>query len=246
MLEEFKGDLHIHTCLSPCGDFSMLPTLIIMKAKERNLDMIGICDHNSTENVTAVKKAGEMERVTVIGGIEITSQEEVHILALFDNDADLLSIQNIVYEHLPGENDEDAFGEQLIVDERDRILGINKKLLIGATTLMLEQIVEIVHKLGGTAIASHVDREAFSIIGQLGFIPEGLNIDGLEVSPLSSVKDVRARIPQVSNFPVVSFSDAHYLEDIGKKYTSFFMEKASVDEIGKALLYKEERKVEVR
>ncbi len=243
MLEEFKGDLHIHTCLSPCGDFSMLPTQIIMKAKERNLDMIGICDHNSTENVIAVKKAGEMEGVTVIGGIEITSQEEVHILALFDNDADLVSIQNTVYEHLPGENDEDAFGEQLIVDEKDRILGINKKLLIGATTLIVEQIVEIVHKLGGTAIASHVDREAFSIIGQLGFIPEGLDIDGLEVSPLNSVKDVRARLPQVSNFPIVSFSDAHYLEDIGKRATSFLIEEPCIEELGKAFRDVEGRKI---
>ena len=243
MLEEFKGDLHVHTCLSPCGDFSMLPTLIIMKAKERNLDIIGICDHNTTENVMAVKKAGAMKGVTVIGGIEITSQEEVHILALFDNDADLVSIQNTVYEHLPGENDEDAFGEQLIVDEKDRILGINKKLLIGATTLMVEQIVEIVHKLGGTAIASHVDREAFGIIGQLGFIPEGLDIDGLEVSPLNSVKDVRARLPQVSNFPVVSFSDAHYLEDIGKRTTSFLIEEPSIEELGKAFRDVEGRKI---
>jgi hypothetical protein len=214
-----------------------------MKAKERNLDIIGICDHNTTENVMAVKKAGAMKGVTVIGGIEITSQEEVHILALFDNDADLVSIQNTVYEHLPGENDEDAFGEQLIVDEKDRILGINKKLLIGATTLMVEQIVEIVHKLGGTAIASHVDREAFGIIGQLGFIPEGLDIDGLEISPLNSVKDVRARLPQVSNFPVVSFSDAHYLEDIGKRTTSFLIEEPSIEELGKAFRDVEGRKI---
>ncbi|TES90357.1 MAG: PHP domain-containing protein [Candidatus Cloacimonadota bacterium] len=246
MLEEFKGDLHVHTCLSPCGDFSMLPALIVMKAKEKNLDIIGICDHNSTENVQAVKKAGKMGGVTVIGGIEITSQEEVHILALFDNDADLLRIQNVVYEHLPGVNDEDVFGEQLIVDEKDRILGINNRLLIGATTLLLEQIVEIVHQLGGIAIASHIDREAFSIIGQLGFIPDGLNLDGLEVSPLNAVKEVRAKLPQVNDFSIVSFSDAHYLEDIGKKYTSFFMEKASVNEIGKALLNKEGRKAEAR
>ncbi|MCK4233158.1 PHP domain-containing protein, partial [candidate division WOR-3 bacterium] len=206
MLEEFKGDLHVHTCLSPCGDFSMLPALIIMKAKERDLDIIGICDHNSTENVMAVKKVGTMEGVTVIGGIEITSQEEVHILALFDDDADLLRIQNIVYEHLPGVNDEDAFGEQLIVDEKDEILGFNEKLLIGATTLFLEQVVDIIHQLGGIAIAAHVDRDAFSIIGQLGFIPEGLDVDGLEISPRNSVEDIRARFPQVNDYPLVSFS----------------------------------------
>ncbi len=243
MLEEFKGDLHVHTCLSPCGDFSMLPALIIMKAKERDLDIIGICDHNSTENVMAVKKVGTMEGVTVIGGIEITSQEEVHILALFDDDADLQRIQNIVYEHLPGVNDEDAFGEQLIVDEKDEILGFNEKLLIGATTLFLEQVVDIIHQLGGIAIAAHVDRDAFSVIGQLGFIPEGLDVDGLEISPRNSVEDIRAKFPQVNDYPLVSFSDAHYLEDIGKRATSFLIEKPSIEELNKAFREVEGRKI---
>ncbi len=243
MLEEFKGDLHVHTCLSPCGDFSMLPALIIMKAKERDLDIIGICDHNSTENVMAVKKVGTMEGVTVIGGIEITSQEEVHILALFDDDADLQRIQNIVYEHLPGVNDEDAFGEQLIVDEKDEILGFNEKLLIGATTLFLEQVVDIIHQLGGIAIAAHVDRDAFSVIGQLGFIPEGLDVDGLEISPRNSVEDIRVKFPQVNDYPLVSFSDAHYLEDIGKRATSFLIEKPSIEELNKAFREVEGRKI---
>ncbi|TET78541.1 MAG: PHP domain-containing protein [Candidatus Cloacimonadota bacterium] len=243
MLEEFKGDLHVHTCLSPCGDFSMLPALIIMKAKERDLDIIGICDHNSTENVMAVKKVGTMEGVTVIGGIEITSQEEVHILALFDDDADLQRIQNIVYEHLPGVNDEDAFGEQLIVDEKDEILGFNERLLIGATTLFLEQVVDIIHQLGGIAIAAHVDRDAFSVIGQLGFIPEGLDVDGLEISPRNSVEDIRVKFPQVNDYPLVSFSDAHYLEDIGKRATSFLIEKPSIEELNKAFREVEGRKI---
>lgn len=207
------------------------------------MNMIGICDHNSTENVPAVKKAGEKEGIAVIGGIEITSQEEVHVLALFDSNDDLHHIQNVVYEHLPGENDQDVFGQQLVVDENDRIVGINNRLLIGATTLLVEQIVEIVHQLGGIAIASHVDREAFGIIGQLGFIPEGLNVDGLEVSPRSPVEEVGARLPQVNEFPIVTFSDAHYLEDIGKAYTSFFAENASIGEVNRALLNKEGRRV---
>lgn len=246
MLEEFRGDLHIHTCLSPCGDNTMLPIAIVMHAKERNLNMIGICDHNSTENVLAVKKTGKREGVAVIGGIEITSREEVHVLALFDSSDDLLRIQNIVYEHLPGVNDRDVFGEQLVADEDDRIVGTNDRLLIGATTLLVEQVVDIVHQLGGIAIASHVDREAFSLIGQLGFIPEGLNLDGVEISPRTPADEVAMRLPQVRDFPIVAFSDAHYLEDVGKKYTSFFTENASVGEISKALLSKSGRRMVIQ
>lgn len=245
MVDQFKGDLHVHTCLSPCGDNNMVPTLIVGQAKTKNLDIIAICDHNSAENVLAVKKAGEREGIVVVGGMEITSQEEVHILALFENDADLLHVQNIVYENLPGVNDQEFFGEQLIVDEDDKIVGINDRLLIGATTLQVEQVVDIVHQSGGIAIASHVDREAFSIIGQLGFIPDEVKLDGLEVSPRNSLEEVKTRLPQVNDFPIVSFSDAHYLEDIGKAHTSFFIENVSIDELSKALLNRDGRKVVV-
>ncbi len=109
MLKDFKGDLHVHTCLSPCGSNEMLPTAIVKEAKEQNLDIIGICDHNSVENVEAVKKAGEKESMAVIGGVEITSREEVHILGLFDNDDVLQDIKRMIEQNLPGENDEEAF-----------------------------------------------------------------------------------------------------------------------------------------
>jgi PHP family Zn ribbon phosphoesterase len=235
MVEEYRGDLHVHTCLSPCGDLSMLPRSIIMVAKEKELDIIGICDHNSTANVMAVKRAGEKEGVAVIGGIEIATQEEVHIMALFEGEDALKQIQAIVYEHLPGVNDAEAFGEQVVVDENDEVLELNEKLLISATTLLLDQVVDIVHGLGGIAIASHVDREAFSIIGQLGFIPDGLPLDGLEVSARTSVSEAKEKFPQVKGYPLVSFSDAHYLQDIGKRTTSFLLEAPSVAELGKAL-----------
>jgi PHP family Zn ribbon phosphoesterase len=235
MVEEYRGDLHVHTCLSPCGDLSMLPRSIIMVAKEKGLDIIGICDHNSTANVMAVKRAGEKAGVAVIGGIEIATQEEVHIMALFEEEDALKQIQTIVYEHLPGVNDAEAFGEQVVVDENDEVLELNERLLISATTLLLNQVVDIVHGLGGIAIASHVDREAFSIIGQLGFIPEGLPLDGLEVSARISVSEAKENFPQVKEYPLVSFSDAHYLEDIGKQTTSFLLEAPSVPELAKAL-----------
>ncbi len=245
MLKKFRGDLHIHTCLSPCGDLSMLPTAIVREAKRKDMDIIGICDHNSGENVAAVKEAGRREGIAVMGGIEIASQEEVHILALFDDDSHLLSIQNTVYENLPGSNDESVFGEQLVVDEEDRILASNERLLIGATQLVVEKIVETIHRLGGIAIASHVDRDSFSIISQLGFIPEGLDLDALEVSPLSSIEELRTKLPQVSGFPLVAFSDAHYLQDIGTRFTSFFIEEITTEEMKRALLRRDGRRAEV-
>jgi len=223
----------------------MVPGTIVEEAVRKGLDIIGICDHNAAENVIAVRKAAERKRtaalagqgIAVIGGMEITSEEEVHILALFDDDENLLELQRMVYDNLPGVNDEEAFGEQLVVNENDEVIAVNKKLLIGATGLPLRRIVDAIHSLCGLAVASHVDRESFSIIGQLGFIPEGLRLDALEVThPAFRGGMERARAVLPRGFPLVTFSDAHYPEDIGKRYTDFLLEEASVQEMKKALL----------
>ena len=235
-MRELRADLHIHTCLSPCAQPEMVPTAIVRQARAMGLDMIGICDHNSAENVAAVVKAGRRESISVIPGIEITSREEVHVLGLFKTEEELMRTQTVVYESLSGENDEQAFGPQTIVDPWDRITGVNTRLLIGATDLTLEQVVEVIHDSGGLAIASHVDRPGFGLIGQLGFVPDGLKLDALEVSPRASIK-------RWDDFPLVVSSDAHCLEDIGKGSTSFFAEEGSVEEIGKALRKQDGRRV---
>ena len=227
-MRKVRADLHLHTCLSPCADDMMQTAAIIEQAKKVGLDMIGICDHNSGENVSALMKAGKRQGLAVIPGVEVTSREEVHILGLFNTEQDLMYLQDIIYENLPGQNDEDAFGPQLVIDEYGNVVGQNSRLLIGATTLTLEQIIDAIHQFAGLAVASHVDRQRFSLIGQLGFIPKGLKLDAVEVSNPSSVR-------QEYDYPVVTSSDAHFLEDIGKNSTCFMIEDASLQEITKAL-----------
>ncbi len=132
-MRAMRADLHVHTCLSPCAEAEMVPTVIVDQAKRMGLDVIGICDHNSAENVGAVLEAGRRKDLPVIPGMEITSREEVHVLALFRDEEGLSALQHLVYGSLPGENDPDVFGEQTIVDERDDFVGHATKLLIGAT-----------------------------------------------------------------------------------------------------------------
>jgi predicted metal-dependent phosphoesterase TrpH len=206
----------------------MVPTAIVKQARAVGLDMIAICDHNSTENVAAVAKAGRRESLSVIPGIEITSREEVHVLGLFAAEDTLTQIQTLVYDNLPGENDEAVFGPQTVVDYWNQPTATNTKLLIGATNLTLDQIVKSIHHFGGLAIAAHVDRQSFGLIGHLGFVPDGLELDALEVSP-------RAAEKKVGEFPVVTSSDGHRLQDIGRSFTSFVVEDGTLEEIGKAL-----------
>ena len=242
MLKCFYADLHIHTCLSPCADLTMSPKRIVEQAIAKNLDIIGICDHNSAENIQAAKNAVSNKNITVLAGMEVTSIEEVHLLALFDEVKRVLNLQEIVYANLtPGENKEDLFGEQIIANEFDEVKGYNKRLLIGATKLTLKELVNKIHELEGLAIASHIDREAYSIIGQLGFIPKDLELDALEISSKTNKNDALNKFPEIKKFPLIFSSDAHFLHDIGKVTTSFLLEEPAVDEIRKALRNREGR-----
>jgi hypothetical protein len=231
----FKADLHIHTCLSPCAELNMGPKTIVEKALRQGLDVIGISDHNSSENVSAVMRAARDKNLTVLPGMEVTSKEEVHILAVFDSVDRALQLQEIVYEHLPGENDAEAFGLQVVVNEDHDVLGFNPRLLAGATQLSVDEVVDRISGLEGLAIAAHVDRETFGIIGQLGFIPGELHLDALELSPNTSPEQARRRFPECAGYAFVRSSDAHCATDIGKVWTSLLLCEPSAQEIRKAL-----------
>lgn len=232
MLKWFSADLHIHTCLSPCADLTMSPKRVVEHAKKVGLDIIGICDHNSAENVTATRNAGSRHNVAVLAGMEVTTNEEVHIMAVFGDIDAALKLQEKVYANLtPGANNEEVFGEQIVVNESDEVEGFNSRLLIAATAINLDNIVEDIHRLGGLAIASHIDREANSLFGQLGYIPEALELDALEISSNISRSRAVEQFPEIEKFPVISSSDAHYLDDIGRTTTEFLLKEPTFKEI---------------
>jgi PHP family Zn ribbon phosphoesterase len=241
MLRPFKADLHIHTCLSPCTELDMSPQVILRAAKKKEIDIIGVCDHNSSENSRAVMNAARKMNIIVFPGMEVTSQEEVHVLALFDEIENALKLQEHVYANLPGENDEEAFGMQVIMNEKEEVLGLSNKLLIGATTIPLEKIIKIIHSLNGIAIASHIDRESFSLISQLGFIPDNLELDALEISASITPQEARKRYSE--KYPITCSSDAHYPDDVGKAFISFLLKDGTLTEVKKALKNEDGRKL---
>lgn len=213
----------------------MFPKAIVNEAIAKAIDLISICDHNSAENVTAVMNASQKMNVTVLPGIEVTSREEVHVSGLFAHPEDASDMQHLVYSHLEGENDETIFGPQVVVDKDGTVKGYNSKLLIGATTLSLERIVQAIHERCGLAIASHINREGFGIIGQLGFVPAELELDALEISSQMTLNDAQSTFREYSGFPFLRSSDAHRLNEIGSGMTSLMMEAASFAELKKAL-----------
>ncbi len=244
MLKIYTADLHIHTCLSPCGDLDMSPRKIVETAIAQGLDIIAITDHNASENITAAIKVAYKKPLTVLAGMEVTSEEEAHLIALFDNFDNIQYFQQLIYDNLMSFSiDQRTIDDQVIVNENDEVEGFNNHLLLGATSISFQQLVDEIHQLNGLTIASHIDKESFSIITQLGFIPDDLQLDALEISPNMSMDDAILLFPDVNRFPLVKFSDAHYPKDIGKQKTQFLIKEPTIDELKLALTNSQGRKV---
>ena len=243
-LRRLRADLHIHTCLSPCGELTMSPRAVVDRARAAGLDLIAVTDHNTTENAAAVIEAAAGTGLAVLPGIELTTAEEAHILGLFDAGADLGPFQAEVYRNLPDIPSKKKFvKDQVIVDAADYVTGFSPRCLFGATLFPVHDAVGLIHGHGGLAIACHVDRESFSLVSQLGFIPAGLPLDAVEISPRLTVAAGRTALGPFDPLPIVRFSDAHKPEEIGCATTDFLVAAPSLEEIRKALAGEDGRRV---
>jgi PHP family Zn ribbon phosphoesterase len=234
----FRADLHIHTCLSPCAGYDVSPWAVVKRAAELGMDLIAICDHNSAENTAAALEAARRlgpGAPCVLPGLEVTSAEEVHLLTLFEGLSGALTMQAIVYDHLqPGENDPGLFGDQIVANVDDEVECFNPRLLIGSTDLTVESLVERAHALGGRVIAAHLDRQAFSLVGQLGMIPFGLELDAVELSSRAGLAELRLW-QEKTGLAVLLSSDAHQLDQVGSVWSEILGERPGWDDFCLAL-----------
>lgn len=233
-----NADLHIHTCLSPCGDLDMSPRNIIRIAKERELQMIAITDHNSMRNVQVCMELGEREGVWVIPGCEVNTREEVHTLCYFPHLQAVEEFQYYLDERMTDiKNDPGRFGYQVAVDENDRIVYEEERSLFMSIEDGIEGVAEQVHRLDGIFVPAHIDRPKNSLISQLGFIPFDLEYEALEISKATTPQEFIKDHPELEGKRFLQSSDAHYPEDIARAYTCFGMEELSWKSFTNALFH---------
>lgn len=231
-MKSYRADLHIHSLLSPCGSLDMSPARIIHEAKERKIDIIAVADHNSTRQAGLIKKLGQEAGITVLTGAEVNTREEVHCLCLFGNDEATNAFQKFLDNRLPDEeNDVVIFGDQVVVDEKEQIVYTEDRLLISALRAGISEIEEIVHKLNGLFIPAHIDRPYSGILDRLGFIPDNLNYDALEISYRTSESEICRNHPELCGTYFLRSSDAHYPKDIGRATTTFELKENSFEAI---------------
>lgn len=235
-MKYYNTDLHIHTVLSPCGDLDMSPVNIISKAKEKNLEIIGITDHNSMLQFETVNKLGMDAGIKVICGVEITTSEEIHCLAFFEENHSITEFSDYLEKNIHKiKNNSQKFGYQVIVDKDENILREIDYLLTSSLCKTIDEIEKVVHQLRGILIPAHIDRPSFSILSQLGFIPKGFRADALELSLITNPETFLLNHPELQEYTFIRNSDAHYLHQIGFANTSFFLEEPSFPEVIQAL-----------
>lgn len=213
-LKAYIADLHVHTVVSPCAAVEMIPPLIVQAALARGINLIAITDHNSNANVAAVRQAAVGTGLTVLPGMELQTHEEVHLLCLFDTLTQLEIWQERVKAQLPLlDNIPDYFGEQFVVDETGDFIRREHQLLLTSTCFTLEQAVTEILDLGGLAIPAHVDRSAFSLMANLGFVPPGVPFEAMEISRHLSPQQARQKFPQLKAFPLIQNGDVHHPDE---------------------------------
>ncbi len=243
-MQKYRADLHVHTVLSPCGDLEMSPVNIVEMAVREQIDILGITDHNSTKHCALIKKLAEKKDIFVLCGAEVTTKEEIHCLTFFENLDTLKVFEEYLDQHIiKVKNKPNLFGYQVVVDENDKILEEVDHLLINATDQSIDQVEEKVHSLGGLFIPAHIDRPAYSLFSQLGFVPPGLKADALEVSKMQKLDEFRQKHPELSEYTMIQSSDAHLPEQLGTRTTTFEIATRSFKEIKMALKRKNGRKV---
>lgn len=245
-MRKYIADLHVHTLLSPCAEIEMTPRLITKYAAMLGIDILAITDHNTSRNVKAAIEAAKEYDITIIPGMELQTQEEIHLICLFPTLEALEEWQQVVNESLPDmKNNDKVLGAQFVVDAQDELVAVEERLLLASTKLSVEEAVSGIDKLGGICIAAHIDRQAYSVISQLGFIPPGVSFAALEISRHASKQMICEKIPSVQAFPVVVSSDAHRLGDLVSPKTLFYLEEPTFIEIVQAFKGENQRRVVV-
>lgn len=225
-------DLHIHSCLSPCASDDMTPNNIVMMSKIKGLDIISVCDHNHTGNLEAVSKAADEAGILLLPGLELETSEEIHLLCYFPSLESIFNMQSVLNNYyLNIENREDIFGPQWIMDASDRPVRKVEHLLTTATKLDLYSCVSLVREIGGVPVPAHVDRSSYSIISNLGSIPDDLRFNTLELSRGVSKEDFLKKYPEYADRFFISSSDAHDLGMILEREWFIELEKLSIMDI---------------
>ena len=210
-----KYDLHLHSCLSPCGDNDMTPYNLVNMAKLLGYDIIALTDHNSCLNCPAAVEAGREAGITVVPGMELCTSEEIHTVCLFPTVEKALDFSEYVRKSMPYvKNDPHIFGDQLIMDSADGVTGAENILLTTASGISIDDVTKVVSDFGGAVFPAHLDRASYSVLSVLGFLYPEMGFKAAGFTHKAYIPQYEEKHPLLKGMKKFQNSDAHYLENM--------------------------------
>ncbi len=214
-MSSYSYDLHIHSCLSPCGDDESTPSSIAGIAVLNGVRIAALTDHNTTRNCPAFCKAARVYGLIPVPGMELSTSEDIHVVCLFPSLELAMQFNEVVKKRLIRvKNDPVIFGDQFVMDEDDNVIDREEDLLINATTISVEEAFEIVNEIGGVCYPAHIDREANGIVAILGTFPDDPPFTAFEIHDREKEQELRERFPVLRDLTCMISSDAHDLSSI--------------------------------
>ena len=229
-------DLHLHSCLSPCGDMDMTPNNLVNMAKLLGLDVIALTDHNTSRNCAAAMAVGREIGLTVIPGMELTTAEDIHAVCLFPTLEKAMAWDEYVDVHrIKIRNRSDIYGRQVLMNENDEEVGELEHLLLPATEIPITSAYQTVKSFGGICFPAHIDRDSLSILAVLGEIDAACGFKTAELADKSKLEALRRLHPILDTLHLVTDSDAHYLENMRDAENVLEAEENSPEAVLRAL-----------
>lgn len=233
-MPEYYYDLHLHSCLSPCGDDEMTPANLVGMAKLLGLDVIALTDHNSCKNCPAALYWGEKLGVLVLPGMELTTSEDIHIVCLFPELRAALDFERkITEQRIKTPNRPEIFGRQLVLDGEDQLVEEVPFLLTPATAVGVFEVAELVGRFGGVCYPAHIDRDAYSAITVLGFLTPDMGFRAVELSARGWEENAWERVAPLcpEGLRRICSSDAHRLEDMREREHALVLPELTPDAV---------------
>jgi hypothetical protein len=224
-MNSYYYDFHVHSCLSPCADDDMTPNNLAGMAALKGLQILALTDHNSCKNCPAFFEACRRQGIIPVAGMELTTAEDIHLLLLFEKLEEAMAFDAELSTHrMPIINRPEIFGNQLILNGEDEVIGIEETLLISATDLPIDEAIALAQSFGAHVHPAHIDRESNGIVAILGDIPNEYGFSWFEFNDREKIDEYIMRFPQIRREAILVCSDAHRLWEINEAEHSILLD----------------------
>jgi hypothetical protein len=196
----------------------MSPRVLAELAAARGVGALALTDHNTSLNCPAFGFHCKRLGIIPLYGLEVTTQEEVHMVCLFAELEGALAFGEYIYSIItPFPNNPEKTGDQIYVDAEDNIEGELEYFLPGAADIGVDLLEPRASEYGGIVIPAHVDRQAFSMYSQLGVVSAGpwAAVECVHIPPRAGYPEPKPL--DTLGYPLITGSDAHYPEHVARR-----------------------------